>query len=47
MVMLHLAAGSHQHLYQSTQKYVVIVLMKIYWSKTSDKIISNIICIIF
>ena len=47
MVMLYLAAGSPQHLYKGMQEYAVIGLMKIYWSKPSEKIITNIICIIF
>ena len=46
MVMLYLAAGSPQHLYQGMQKYVVIGLMNIYWINPSDKIFPNIICII-
>ena len=36
-----------EHLYQGMKKHVVIVLMKIYWSNTSDKIITNIIWINF
>ena len=46
MVMLYLAAGSPQHIYQGMQKYVLIGLMKLYWSKPSGKIILDIICII-
>ena len=41
LVMLYLAAVSPQHLYQGMQKYVVIVLMKIYCSNQSDNIIPN------
>ena len=47
LVMSYLYAGSPQHLYQSMKKYVLLGLMKIYWSKPSDKIIPNSICIIF
>ena len=46
LVMLYLDSGSPQHLYQIMQEYVVIGLMKIYWSKSSEKIIPNSICII-
>ena len=46
MLMLYLAYGSPRNLYQGMQKYVVIGLMKIYWSKPSDKIFTKSICII-
>ena len=39
LVMLYLASGLPQNIYQSMKKCVVIGIMKIYWSKTSDKII--------
>ena len=45
--MLYLAAGSHQHLYQYMQNYVVIGLIKIPWIDQGDKLILNSICIIF
>ena len=47
LLMLYLAAGSPQRLYQGMQNYVVIGLMKLPWSNTSYKIIHNIISIIF
>ena len=43
---VYLAAGSSQHLYHGMHIYVVIVIMDIYWSKPSDKIINNNTCII-
>ena len=46
MVVLYLDAESPQHLYQVMQNYVLIGLVKIYWSKPSEKIITNIICMI-
>ena len=47
IVMLYLASGSPQQLYKGMQEYAVIGLMKISWSKPSEKIITNTICIIF
>ena len=47
MVMLYLAAGSPQHLYQGMKNYVVIELMNIQRINLSDKIIPNSMCIIF
>ena len=47
MVMLYLGAGLPHHLYQGMQKYFVIGLMKLYRSNSSDKIITNSICILF
>ena len=47
MMMLYLASGSHQQFYQRMQKYVVIESLKIYWSKPSENIIPNSICIMF
>ena len=44
--VLYLAAGSPQYLYQAIQKYVVIVLMKLYRSNSSDKFLTNRISII-
>ena len=42
-----MAAGLSQYLYQGMKKYAVIGLLKIYWSKLSENIIPNSICIIF
>ena len=42
-----MASGSPQNIYQYMKKFVVIVLIKIYQSKPSDKIIPDNICIIF
>ena len=47
IVILYLASVSSQHLYQDMQKYVVIVLMNITWSKPSEKFIHSITCILF
>ena len=47
LVMLYLANGTPQQLYMGMQKYVFIGLMKLYLSNPSDKIIPNIIYIIF
>ena len=44
--MLYLAAGTPQYIYQGIQKYFVIGLMKLYWSKPSENISLGIICII-
>ena len=44
--MFYLDVESPQYPYQGMQKYLVIGLMNIYWSKTSDNTITNIICII-
>ena len=46
LVMLYLAAGPTQHLYQGIKKYVVIGLLNIYWSTPSDKITPNCVSII-
>ena len=46
MVMSYLTYGSPKNLYQSMHKYVVIGLVKIYWSKPSENIVPNIICTI-
>ena len=43
--MLYLAYVSPQPLYQDMQNFVVMVLMKLVWSKQSEKIIHNIISI--
>ena len=42
-----MAAVSPQHPYQDMQKYVVVVLMKISRIKPIDKLVANIIGIIF
>ena len=47
MVMLYLAAGSLQHIYQDVQNYVVIGLMYISWSNPSDNNFHAIIFILF
>ena len=46
LVMLYLTSGSPQHVYQDMQKYGLIVLIKVYWSNPSGKIIPNSISII-
>ena len=46
LVMLYLAAGSPQYIFQDMKNYFVIVLMKLSSSKTGDKLIHNSICII-
>ena len=47
MVVLCLADGSLQHIYQGMQRYGVIGLQNINWINMSDNIINNSICIIF
>ena len=46
MVILYLAAGSTQHLYQDMRKYVVVGLMKPSWINKDDKILQNSIFIV-
>ena len=45
--MLYLDYLCPQHIYQDMQKYVKIVLMKLYWSKPGENLPTNIIFIIF
>ena len=45
--MLYLANGTPQKLYLGMQRYVLIGLMKLYWSELGDNIIPNSICINF
>ena len=47
LVFFWLAAQSHQYLYHYMKNHVAIVWTNIYWSKSSDKLINNIIFIIF
>ena len=46
-VMLYLASIKTQHLYRDIPNYIVIVLMKLSRINLSDKLLTNIICIIF
>ena len=47
LVMLYLDAGSTNHIYKDMQKYIVIVIINIYWDKTSEKVIHDSIFIIW
>ena len=46
LLMLYLDAQSTNHIYQDMQNYVVIVIINIYWDKTSEKLIHDSISII-
>ena len=46
IAMLYLAVGSPQHLYRYMKIYLVIGFLNLSWSKRSDKIINDSICII-
>ena len=46
-MMFYLDDGSLQNIYQDMQNYVVIGLMKLSCSNPSDKLIHNIICVVF
>ena len=45
--MLYLDSVSPQRIYQGIQKYIVIVLMKLSCSSPNDKLLTNIIFIVF